>query len=223
MTWAEQTLLRRSDHLVPAQARSFIRLPFAVPEGAGALRIRFAFEPARAGDVRNLLTLSLFDPHGFRGAGHRHAPQQEILLSAGGATPGFIPGALAPGEWLLEIDCHCVLYSDRNGVDYELDVAALSDLPDRRSERQLGAPEAQALTDQVFPAARAEGAAPYHLAPGWEPDRLPVADSVVSVAVSVAASSPASGSAPRWLKGDLHVHTNHSDGRWTVDDLARYI
>ena len=30
------------------------------------------------------------------------------------------------------------------------------------------------------------------------------------------------GVAPRWLKGDLHVHSDHSDGRWGIEAIVAY-
>src|SRR4030095_15003510 len=84
------------------------------------LRLLFSFRPARVGKYNVLLTLSLFDPRHFRGAGHRHAPQQEIVIGPQGATPGFVPGPLPPGEWVVEVDCHCVLDGPAGGVEYAL-------------------------------------------------------------------------------------------------------
>jgi len=26
-----------------------------------------------------------------------------------------------------------------------------------------------------------------------------------------------------WLKGDLHLHSNHSDGRWSIEDVVEYV
>lgn len=173
-------LLRTEGHLWPHQARTFVCFPFDVPPGTGRLRIRFYFEPAKSGPYNNLLTLSLFDPHGFRGAGHRHAPAQEIVVDPAEATPGFLAGPVVAGRWLLEIDCHAVLDSPSQGVDYGLLVEAF-DGPAR------------------VPA---------------EPRILPAR-----------ALEPARGvdGAPRWLKGDLHLHSQHSDGRWSMDELARYV
>ena len=62
-------LLETGALLTPDQARTFICHRFHVPRGTRALRLRLAFDPPRAGGYNNLLTLSLFDPQGFRGAG----------------------------------------------------------------------------------------------------------------------------------------------------------
>ncbi|ASA22477.1 hypothetical protein [Paenibacillus donghaensis] len=56
--------------------------------------------------LHNLLTVSLDDPAGFRGAAHRGNPEQTILLSETEATPGFLAGPLASGLWELTISLH---------------------------------------------------------------------------------------------------------------------
>jgi predicted metal-dependent phosphoesterase TrpH len=58
-------------------------------------------------------------------------------------------------------------------------------------------------------AAPAEGAAPPAPVPEYEP------------APPVGGGGGRAG-ARRWLKGDLHIHTQHSDGRWSMDDVVRY-
>jgi predicted metal-dependent phosphoesterase TrpH len=202
---AAGTLFQHAAHLTPDRARTFITFDLDVPPGAGALRITFSFDPPQPGQYRNLLTLSLFDPAGFRGAGHRHAPRQEILLGPDGATPGFVAGAIPSGRWIVELDCHAVLQSQTGGLDYALAVEALPPGPAATALPPAGR--------ETFLAARAEGTAPLHAVPEVEPRPNP--------------AGPVAGSgdgfaAPRWLKGDLHIHSHHSDGRWSVEDVARY-
>ena len=101
-------LLRWAGHLAPADSKTYRRFPFTVPATARALRIAFSYE--RGGDLpHNLVTLSLFDPAGFRGAAHRFAPRQQVEVAEARATPGFLPGRLPAGEWTLEVDVHCVV------------------------------------------------------------------------------------------------------------------
>jgi hypothetical protein len=176
-----RTLLHRQGLVTPLQARRSIAWTMAVPPGTPALRLRLAFRPDRSAGVRNLLTLSLFDPHGFRGAGHRHLPRQEVLLSPGWATPGFVAGPLPGGEWTVEIDVHCALPSEEGGVSYDLQVDALPATPPGPPRSATAPP------------------APHTASP------LP----------------DAAGARPRWLRGDLHLHTTHSDGQWTVEDVVR--
>jgi predicted metal-dependent phosphoesterase TrpH len=158
-------LLRRSAALTPADSKSYHLHRFAVPPGTEGLRLHFSYD--RGGDFpHSLVTLSLFDPAGFRGAGHRFAPRQAFDLSAGDATPGLLPGPLPAGEWTVEVDIHCVVAPGR----YSLAVEAVPEAPPR-------------------PRAR----------PGPPP--------------------PGRGER-RWLRGELHLHSTHSDGRWSVEEMA---
>lgn len=218
LTRRADTLLRHSGYLRPDQARSFVCFPFEVPPGIHVMRIRFSFEPARVHRHRNLVTLSLFDPHGFRGAAHRHAPQQEILLGPGDATPGFLPGVVQAGAWMLELDCHAVLRSGRGGVEYELEVAGLpAASPPGASPANGAAMEAagQRLAmelPQAPPVERGDG--------GSRPDAT--RPSLPGVSLTGEAQLPEPPAPAGWLRGDLHLHSNHSDGRWTAEDVAKY-
>ncbi|MRN51666.1 hypothetical protein [Paenibacillus monticola] len=58
------------------------------------------------GLLHNLLTVSLDDPAGFRGAAHRPSPEQKIFLAESEATPGFLAGPLPSGLWELTISLH---------------------------------------------------------------------------------------------------------------------
>ncbi len=59
--------------------------------------------------IKNLLTLSIDDPHGFRGAAHRHPNNQKITISKEDATSGFIQGDIIPGSWTVTISVHVVV------------------------------------------------------------------------------------------------------------------
>lgn len=59
--------------------------------------------------LQNLLTLSLDDENGFRGAGHRHDPVQHLTITADEASPGFIPGSFPKGQLKLMINLHCIV------------------------------------------------------------------------------------------------------------------
>lgn len=167
-------LLRLSEPLAPADSKSYRRHAFAVPADAGALDIGFAYD--RGGELpHSLVTLSLFDPHGFRGAGHRFAPRQRIRLGPGAATPGFVAGPIPPGEWTIEVDVHCVVASGA----YELSVEA-SEAGEESTDRNAGWNGTNEGTD---------------------------------VALALLARQ-------HWYSGELHLHSTHSDGRWTVEEMA---
>ena len=120
----------------------------------------------------SLLTLSLFDPRGFRGAGHRYAPRQTIRLEAHRATPGFLAGPLPAGEWMVEVDVPSVI------------------------ARPDGAPNRYELQVSTIVPAGERGAGPR--------DRP--------------AEPIARGR--RWYRGELHLHSTHSDGDWTPAEIA---
>jgi len=173
-----------------------------------ALRLRFGFSPARVGKYNVLLTLSLFDPKRFRGAGHRHAPQQEVVIGPDGATPGFVPGPLPAGEWLVEVDCHCVLDGPTGGVEYALDVDAVTS--EEAAAWNLPVAAYLAAGKQIQ-AAPVEGVRQATMIPEYEP------------APPEAGQHAGRSGEARLLKGDLHIHTQHSDGRWSMDDVVRYV
>lgn len=59
--------------------------------------------------LKNLLTLSIDGPDGFRGAAHRLANHQQISISKESATYGFIKGDMLPGRWVITISVHAVV------------------------------------------------------------------------------------------------------------------
>lgn len=112
-------------------------LPFVVPEGIAALNICYTYTPkepeetvaveaVKAGLLRygqqltdkdpyhylpakNLITLSLDAPGGYRGAAHRQDAQQVHTISALAASCGFCAGAIEPGQWQISLNGHCIL------------------------------------------------------------------------------------------------------------------
>lgn len=69
--------------------------------------------------LKNLITLSLDDPLGYRGACHRHDSIQELTLSAGQASPGLMPGPLPAGDWQVTLSIHCIV---TDSCDYRLQI-----------------------------------------------------------------------------------------------------
>ncbi len=127
---------------------------FTVPPDSARLRILFRFAPGAVGAFQNLLTLSLFDPLGFRGAAHRWQVEQEVLVAGEQATPGFFPGPLYAGQWQVVIDAHEILNDGdgRGWCEYELTVVA---------EVQSG------VLETKDPRQRVPGPARVHNKPGW--------------------------------------------------------
>ncbi len=102
------------------ETHHYLSHAFTVPEGATRLDIDYEYSPKRAERYGNLMTLSLFDPNGDRGSGHRGQPTQHINISAGEATYGYYPGALQPGAWNLMINCN--LINPDQQVKYTIDI-----------------------------------------------------------------------------------------------------
>lgn len=102
---------------------SFSYSPKELCDEADALRqIDSCFDKYAPGDLRggyssidiilplvNLITLSLDDPMGYRGAAHRHTPVQEHILTENECSYGFLPRRFTAGEWRAVINVHAVV------------------------------------------------------------------------------------------------------------------
>ncbi len=117
--------------LTAAQIKQHIGHVFDLPAGVTSLSIHFTYAPGKVSSGINMLTLTVLDPNGFRGAGHRHAPDvdglktQHVDISLNAATPGYLPGALPMGMWTVEIDAHSILPDAP--VSYTINVTAHHD------------------------------------------------------------------------------------------------
>lgn len=116
----------------------------------------------------------MFDPQGFRG--YSGGARTGFQIAPGDATPGYLPGDLAAGEWRLLIGLYVV---PLEGVECEI-----------------------AVSTEAVPQSSPEPPPP----PGPRPGRRPV-------------PIPAS-KGRRWVAGDLHCHTVHSDGAETIAQVA---
>ena len=95
--------------LTEKEVKQHLLHPFELPAQATGLEIVLQFTPARVSNIRNMLCLTLFDPLGFRGAGHRGENIHKVQLGQTQATPGYQPGSLPAGQWLVEIDTHMIM------------------------------------------------------------------------------------------------------------------
>jgi len=113
-----------------------------VPQHCTQLDVDFRFTPEGAHDIRNLLTLTIFDPDGFRGAGHRGGNSHQVHIEARAATPGYLAGLLTAGEWIIEIDTHMIMPGEP--LRYSLSVIAdtAAGEPIERSSAVVGANDA---------------------------------------------------------------------------------
>lgn len=171
-------------------------IPFDVP--SHAVRINVSYQYDRA-DGANTIDIGLFDarstgsdtdPRGFRGwSGGRRS---EFFVSRDQATPGYLRGALPAGKWRVILGLYRIAPA---GVDVSLKVEV--ETTDHGSPNASGASRKSDLSTTSAQATQV-----------------------------VAGSTTRSSSAKqiprrgwRWWKGDLHMHTVHSDGNWTVAEL----
>lgn len=148
-------------------SRTYRAYPFEVPTGTTALNLTFGVEPREVGQYAQAIGVALYSPSGLRGIPGR-APWP-ARIAADGATPGFVPGPIEPGAWVVEVSLGYVL--EGPPCSYQV---------------------------RVWAEEASSGAAPR------EAPTLP-------------AAIPETG--PGWYAGDLHMHTHHSDGWWSVTDL----
>jgi len=148
-------------------------LPVEVRPGSREIRVELDYDRTAA-----TLDLGCLGPAGFRG--WSGGARRSFVISAAGATPGYLPGELDPGTWHVIIGIYRVR---PEGVPYQVTATVAN-----------------------------SAAAP-------DPDLRPAAPPAPP-------SRPAGRELPRaggrrWLAGDLHAHTVHSDGGATVPELAR--
>jgi len=69
--------------------------------------------------LKNLITLSLDDPQGYRGACHRQDAVQHVYVTDQKASPGLMPGKLESGPWQVTLSLHCIVTET---CDYRLQI-----------------------------------------------------------------------------------------------------
>ena len=160
---------------------------------AGTAALRVTLSyPADSGAV---LDLGCFDPAGFRG--WSGGARDSFVVAEGGATPGYLPGPVPAGLWQVIIGVHLV---PAEGVPFTVTAEALS----------VGAIDAGGA---AAAGVGAGGVAGFAGLGGAMPP--------------VPADRPARRALPApagmtWLAGDLHAHTEHSDGVLSVAELASF-
>ena len=82
---------------------------FQVPGGATKIKATLSFDPPMVGGHRNMICLTLYDPCTFRGARHRHGNRHSAEIRHASATPGFLPGPLPAGDWVVQLETHMVM------------------------------------------------------------------------------------------------------------------
>lgn len=77
--------------------QTYKAIPFDVPPGVERITVRLTYDKAN----RTVVDLGLFDPERFRG--WSGGARDRFTLSASDATPGYLPGALPPGRWHVQL------------------------------------------------------------------------------------------------------------------------
>lgn len=158
----------------------------------GTTALRVELSYTGAGAVLDLGCLS---PAGFRG--WSGGARTSFVITPTAATPGYLRGELEPGTWLVLLGLYRV---PAEGAAYTVTAETSGPggpgHPGRPGRPVPGAWQAEiglAVPDDYPPA----------------PDRPPARDLPAAEGL-------------RWLAGDLHAHTIHSDGVMTVPELAAF-
>jgi predicted metal-dependent phosphoesterase TrpH len=189
-----------------ADSERYVYIPFEVPANAVRLNIEIIYD--RAGGA-NALDLGLFDARstgeavdqkGFRGwSGGRRS---SISIARESATPGYLPGPLFAGTWRVILGLYRLA---PNGVEVTLRIEI-----EKEKEEQSSIISRHALRSENSPT---------YSAVAMSVARAPRRTSFPPSSSSRSAKerdSPIGG----WLRGDLHLHTVHSDGDLTVAELV---
>lgn len=138
----------KSGVITPEMDKTNISFDFDVPQGVSKLDIDFSYSPKTVEDdslalnavsaslekylgaendadphsflpVNNLVTVSLDDPEGYRGAAHRQLCEQHIVIGSGCSSPGFLKNSVQSGKWRIMLNVHCYVCN----VSYSLKIS----------------------------------------------------------------------------------------------------
>ena len=173
--------------------KSYVMLPFDVPQGTTAVRVKYCWDRPESGSQRHTLDLGLYEPRRagdsvwgereFRGWGGSSHP--DVTVSAEGfsrdgdyaanprievpgkTTRAFLPGPIRPGQWAAELGVGAVIPQSDGDADGKVAWRVELEFADDPS-----------FADE-----------PYQPAPY---------------------DTRAVRSSPGWYSGDFHVHAEHS-------------
>ena len=95
---AEAPNLVLKGDVTPGQNKTYIEVPFRVPENVHRISVDFSYTTK---DQHTTLDLGIEDPYRFRGASGGNKPH--FTISETDATPSYLPGAIPAGQWKLLI------------------------------------------------------------------------------------------------------------------------
>ena len=126
------TILKKSGMITEKDHQTNLVIPFSVSPKATELTVRYSYHPKTVEDrkkalellsdcaekyevnaddlsallpVNNLVTLSFDDPDGYRGACHRQANEQIIMIGEH-STPGILNRKIISGQWDVVLNIH---------------------------------------------------------------------------------------------------------------------
>jgi hypothetical protein len=117
-------------HISQGQETAYFTLPFNVPQGIESILLTYHYprrpENQQATDAgiftsqieKNVIDLGLIDPRGKQ-VGASGSDKTAVLISETGATPGYSPTPVTPGEWKIIVGAYKVA---SEGVDVEYEV-----------------------------------------------------------------------------------------------------
>lgn len=162
-----------------------------------------------------MLTLSLFDPAGWRGSGHRHGTQHEINIGRDTASPGYVAGPLPVGTWQVVVDTHMIMPGTQCTIRVEV---STTETPDRTDVARSSAVTGEQDGASVSPTGTAT-----HAQGGAAATQVStIADRSQREATAMASEARTLRRGPGWYRGDLHAHSIHSDAAWDIPDLLAW-
>src|SRR5689334_18947464 len=119
--------------LGPEQEKSYLYLPFDVPDGAKLLTIEYTYSnrigssPLLTGG--NTIDLGVFDARGidYLEAGFRGwsgSERASVSIGEADATPGYLAGPLTPGRWHVMLGLYKI---GPDGCTYQVEIAIASE------------------------------------------------------------------------------------------------
>ena len=130
---AQEPDLVLAGELTGADHQSYVYVPFTVPEGVAQISVSFGYSGR---EQRTTVDLGLFDPDGFRGwsGGNKSA----FTLAESFATPSYLPGPIAPGEWQLVLGIPNIREGVTARYEAEIRFETVEALPQPRRETAAG-------------------------------------------------------------------------------------